>query len=76
MKGDLETLESMYKNNGFLKFDVSNTIVSISKDKDIFITIIVNDEVFKVSDVKLAGDLQKMNFLLEVSLIFLSMRYI
>ena len=59
LKGDLETLESMYKNNGFLKFDVSNTIVSISKDKkDIFITIIVNEgEVFKVSDVKLAGDL-------------------
>ncbi len=59
LKGDLETLESMYKNNGFLKFDVSNTIVSISKDKkEIFISIIVNEgEVFKVSDVKLAGDL-------------------
>ncbi len=59
LKGDLETLESMYKNNGFLKFNVSNTIVSISKDKkDIFITIIVNEgEVFKVSEVKLAGDL-------------------
>ena len=60
LKGDLETLESMYKNNGFLKFEVTNTMVSISEDKkDIFISIIVNEgEVYKVNEVKLAGDLQ------------------
>ena len=59
LKGDLETLESMYKNNGYLKFDISNTIVSISKDKkDIFISIIIDEgQVYKVSEVKLAGDL-------------------
>ena len=60
LKGDLETLESMYKNNGFLKFEVTNTMVSISEDKkDIYISILVNEgDVYKVNEVKLAGDLQ------------------
>ena len=59
LKGDLETLESIYKNQGYLKFNVDSTMVSISKNKkDIFITIKVTEgEVYKVSDVKLAGDL-------------------
>ena len=50
LKGDLETLESMYKNNGFLKFEVTNTMVSISEDKkDIYISILVNEgDVFLV----------------------------
>ena len=44
----------MYKNNGYLKFDVVSTMVSISKNKkDIFITIKVNEgDVYKVSEVK------------------------
>ena len=60
LKGDLETLESIYKNQGYLKFNVDSTMVSISKNKkDIFITIKVSEgEVYKVSDVKLAGDLE------------------
>ena len=61
LKGDLETLESMYKNQGYLKFDIISTMVSISKNKkDIFLTIKVNEgEVYKVSEVKLAGDLEE-----------------
>tara|TARA_B100000035_G_scaffold314535_1_gene331131 strand:- start:1051 stop:3372 length:2322 start_codon:yes stop_codon:yes gene_type:complete len=61
LKGDLETIESMYKNNGYLKFDVVNTMVSISKDKkDIFISILIDEgEVYKVKEVKLAGDLEE-----------------
>ena len=60
LKGDLETLESIYKNQGYLKFNVDSTMVSISKNKkDIFITIKVTEgQVYKVSDVKLAGDLE------------------
>ena len=60
LKGDLETLESIYKNQGYLKFDIVSTMVSISKNKkDIFLTIKVNEgEVYKVSEVKLAGDLE------------------
>ena len=59
LKGDLETLESIYKNQGYLKFNIDSTMVSISKNKkDIFITIKVTEgDVYKVSDVKLAGDL-------------------
>ncbi len=60
LKGDLETLESIYKNQGYLKFKVDNTMVSLSKNKkDIFITIKVTEgEVYKVSEVKLAGNLE------------------
>jgi len=36
LKGDLESLESFYKNRGYLKFNVDSSIVSISKDKKIF----------------------------------------
>tara|TARA_B100000212_G_scaffold210567_1_gene159075 strand:- start:1864 stop:4188 length:2325 start_codon:yes stop_codon:yes gene_type:complete len=59
LKGDLETLESLYKNRGYLKFDILSSIVSISKNKkDIFLTITVDEgEIFKVSEVRLAGDL-------------------
>ena len=59
LKGDLETLESIYKTNGYLKFNVDSTMVSLSKSKeDLFITISIDEgEVYKVSDVKLAGDL-------------------
>ena len=51
----------MYKNQGYLKFDIISTMVSISKNKkDIFLTIKVNEgEVYKVSEVKLAGDLEE-----------------
>ncbi len=60
LKGDLETLESIYKNQGYLKFKVDSTMVSLSKNKkDIFITIKVTEgEVYKVSEVKLAGNLE------------------
>tara|TARA_Y100000022_G_scaffold200563_1_gene216487 strand:+ start:71 stop:2392 length:2322 start_codon:yes stop_codon:yes gene_type:complete len=59
LKGDLETLESLYKNEGFLKFEVLSTMVSISKNKkDIFLTITIDEgEIYNVTDVKLAGDL-------------------
>ena len=61
LKGDLETLESMYKNNGYLKFDIVSTMVSISKNKkDLYITIKINEgDIYKVSEVKLAGDLDE-----------------
>ena len=36
LKGDLETLESLYKNKGFLKFSVLSSIVSVSKTKKTF----------------------------------------
>ena len=67
LKGDLETLESLYKNLGYLKFDVVSTMVSISKDKkDIFLTITINEgKVYTVEDVRLAGDLDEDEIIIE-----------
>ena len=72
LKGDLETLESLYKNMGYLNFDIVSTIVSISRNKeDIFLTIKIDEgEVYKVSDVKLAGDLDEEEVLIR-SLIYI-----
>jgi outer membrane protein insertion porin family len=59
LKGDLESLESFYKNRGYLKFNVDSSIVSISKDKkNIFITInITEDKIYYVNKVSYAGDI-------------------
>ena len=67
LKGDLETLESLYKNNGFLKFEILSTMVSISENKkDIFLTITLNEgNIYKVKDVSLAGDLDIDELILE-----------
>lgn len=67
LKGDLETLESLYKNNGFLKFEILSTMVSISENKkDIFLTITLNEgNIYKVKEVSLAGDLDIDELILE-----------
>ena len=72
LKGDLETLESLYKNMGYLNFDIVSTMVSISRNKeDIFLTIKIDEgEVYKVRDVKLAGDLDEEEVLIR-SLIYI-----
>ena len=59
LKGDLENLESFYKNRGYLKFDIDSSIISISKDKkNIFITLNINEgEIYYVDKVSYAGDI-------------------
>jgi outer membrane protein insertion porin family len=59
LSGDLEMLRSFYMDRGFADFGIESTQVAISPDKrDIFITInIVEGERYKISDVKLAGEL-------------------
>jgi len=57
LQGDLEKLRSYYMDRGYANFEIESTQVAIAPEKDdIFITVNVNEgEVFKVSNVKLAG---------------------
>ncbi len=59
LSGDLEKLTSYYQDRGYVDFNVESTQVSISPDKrDIFITANVREgEVYKLSDLKLTGEL-------------------
>jgi outer membrane protein insertion porin family len=59
LSGDLEKLRSYYMDRGYANFRVESTQVAIAPEKDdIFITVNVNEgDVFRVSDVKLAGNL-------------------
>ena len=57
LQGDIEILRSQYLNEGYLKFDIPTTQVSISPNKeDIFITINVEEgEQYTINNVELAG---------------------
>jgi outer membrane protein insertion porin family len=59
LSGDLEKLRSYYMDRGYANFAVTSTQVAIAPEKDdIFVTINVNEgDVYKVSEVKLAGNM-------------------
>lgn len=59
LQGDLERLESFYRDRGFLKFAINSTQVQLSPEKDaVFITInITEGDIYRISDVKLSGDI-------------------
>src|SRR5688572_13773539 len=59
LSGDIEKLRSHYLDRGYANMDVESTQVAIAPEKDdIFITLNVREgDVYRVSDVKIAGNL-------------------
>ena len=56
--GDLEDLRSFYLDRGYVNFEITSTQVSISPDKDgMYVTIAIEEgDVYRVKDIKLAGE--------------------
>jgi len=59
LEGDLEILRSFYMDRGYADFKIESTQVAISPNKkDIFVTINIEEgDVYKISDIKLVGEL-------------------
>ena len=57
--GDIETLESYYRDRGYLKFSIESSQISLSRDKkSIFITYNVNEgEKYTINDVGVIGEI-------------------
>ena len=57
--GDIETLESYYRDRGYLKFSIESSQISLSRDKkSIFITYNVNEgKKYKINDVDVVGEI-------------------
>jgi outer membrane protein insertion porin family len=59
LKGDIETLESFYKDRGYLKFSIESSQISLSKDmKSIFINFnIFEGSKYTISNAEVVGDI-------------------
>ena len=59
LTGDLETLESFYKDRGYIRFNIDSTQVSITPERDaVYITANIDEgEKYTINDVSLGGDI-------------------
>ena len=60
LTGDIETLETWYLDRGYLAFEIKNTQVSVSPNKEsVYITITLDEgDTYKISDIELSGELK------------------
>jgi outer membrane protein insertion porin family len=58
LRGDLAKLESFYFDQGYIRFAIKSTQVSISADKkEVYVTVVIDEGArYKVGDIKLAGE--------------------
>lgn len=63
MQGDLESIESYYRNRGYVEFRVESTQITMTPDrKQVFITINVSEgEQFTIRNVDLVGELDDID---------------
>ncbi|WP_017445718.1 outer membrane protein assembly factor BamA [Gayadomonas joobiniege] len=59
ISGDIETLESFYKDKGYVRFAVDSTQVSLTPDREqVYVTLNVTEgEKYKIKDVSFIGDM-------------------
>ena len=59
LKGDIETLESFYKDRGYLKFSIESSQISLSRDmKNIYINFnIFEGKKYNISEAEVVGDI-------------------
>ncbi|NTS77085.1 outer membrane protein assembly factor BamA [Catenovulum sp. SM1970] len=59
LQGDMETIESFYKDKGYIRFSIDSTQVALTPDKEqIYVTMNVEEgETYTVSNVEFVGDL-------------------
>lgn len=67
LQGDIETLESFYKDRGYIQFKVDSTQVSMTPNKrGLYITLNLDEgEIYKVKKVNLIGSIEKYREILE-----------
>lgn len=67
LQGDMETLESKYKDNGYIRFDIDSTQVSLTPDKEqVYVALNLKEgEQYYVSGVEFIGDLIKQDASIE-----------
>lgn len=60
LTGDIETLETWYLDRGYLAFEITNTQVSVSPDKEsVYITITLDEgEIYTIDEIELSGELK------------------
>ena len=59
LKGDIETLESYYRDRGYLKFSIESSQISLSRDKrSIFITFnVIEGKKYTINEVDVIGEI-------------------